>query len=241
MDKFTATSNSADAIVLIPTACRDSQIAPGLSKFGGNPDLPAGFQFDFDFQFFVGQINFAQISEIGSLQPLPDHGLLSLFLSPFANQSFKAVAKYFPHANHLERVLLPPAKHPCHPCRLTPHPVQTLPASGLPSEIYQNYENEFLRRFYPHKRQMHFDTPWHQMLGFHRDIARSEQTEEGQGGQILLLQIDSDSLVSMSWGYNGQLYFWIKQADLEAKNFANVSVELAIPIKKIEEAPNNAF
>jgi uncharacterized protein YwqG len=216
-----------NAIVLIPTACRDSQIGIGLSKFGGNPDLPIDFSLDFDFQYFVGQINFAQINHAGAIPPLPEQGLLSLFLSGLPNDSLVVEAPYFASAEQLQRNLLPPRKHPCHPCLLTPHSFQSIKADCVTPDAYQLYEQQFLRRFYPHKQNFEFDTPWHQMLGFHRNLAQTRPTSDEDDNRILLLQIDSDSLVSMTWGYNGQLYFWIERSALEAKNFHDLKVELA--------------
>ncbi|MDR3617358.1 MAG: YwqG family protein [Candidatus Obscuribacterales bacterium] len=214
MNNIEPTDHSTDAIALVPTACRDSQIDTGLSKFGGNPDLPDDFKLDFEFQLFIGQINFAQINGIGAAQPLPNTGLLSLFLSRLQD-SFIVEAKYFASTDGLQRILLPAKTHPCHPCRLTPHLFQSMSSANCRKEEYLQYENDFLRRFYPHKQNWDFDTPWHQMLGSY------------QNGKILLLQIDSDSLVSMSWGYNGKLNFWIRQSDLATKNFADIQVELA--------------
>jgi uncharacterized protein YwqG len=227
MDDFEPTALCADAIVLVPNACRDSQIDKGLSKFGGNPDLPEDFKLNFDYQYFVGQINFAQINGRGNFQLLPQVGILSIFLSLSPDQSCIAKVKYLASTDSLQRILLPPKKHPCHPCRLTPYPMQSMSAHDAANDDYMRYQNQFLQRFYPHKQKLDFDTPWHQMLGFSRNNARSEQKPETHRDRILLLQVDSDSLVSMSWGYNGNLYFWISQSDLEAKNFANVEVELA--------------
>lgn len=39
---------------------------------------------------------------------------------------------------------------------------------------------------------------------------------------VLLLQIDSDSEAGMQWASTGLLYFWITQADLQARNFDGV-------------------
>jgi uncharacterized protein YwqG len=236
MDDLSAKEHTGEAIVLVPTACRDSQINTGLSKFGGSPDLPENFQLNLEFQFFVGQINFAQINCSAAMPCLPGAGLLSLFLTSSADGSYSAQAKYFASTDGLQRILIPPKKHPCHPCRLTPHFFQSQSCEGFEgfegfegcdAAEYVRYEQKFLERFYPHKQEFDFDTPWHQMLGFYRDVARRKLMPDKDCGRVLLLQIDSDSLVSLSWGYNGQLYFWIEESDLAAKNFANVKVEFA--------------
>jgi uncharacterized protein YwqG len=53
------------------------------------------------------------------------------------------------------------------------------------------------------------------------DIRRNE-LEAGRGEWMLLLQIDTDDDIEMMWGDDGPLYFWIREADLKAKNFDDI-------------------
>ncbi|MBN9697074.1 MAG: DUF1963 domain-containing protein, partial [Zoogloea sp.] len=38
----------------------------------------------------------------------------------------------------------------------------------------------------------------------------------------LLLQLDSDPRTDMMWADGGKLYFWIREADLEKRDFSKV-------------------
>ncbi len=61
---------------------RDNPITPGISKFGGYPDVPKGFKWPQHNQGnyrFLCQIDFAQIADSPPL--LPKNGLLSLFVA----------------------------------------------------------------------------------------------------------------------------------------------------------------
>lgn len=48
---------------------------------------------------------------------------------------------------------------------------------------------------------------------------RRKELESGKNNWCLLLQIDTDEDAKMMWGDVGTLYYWIRNDDLEAKNF----------------------
>ena len=51
---------------------------------------------------------------------------------------------------------------------------------------------------------------------------RAKQLAQNAGDWELLLQLDSDSEnTDMMWGDMGRLFFWIKKADLQKRNFEN--------------------
>jgi len=58
------------------------------------------------------------------------------------------------------------------------------------------------------------------------DPARARALEVGADGWMLLLQLDSDESVHMSWGDGGMLYFWIRRADLLKRRFDRCWVRL---------------
>jgi uncharacterized protein YwqG len=94
------------------------------------------------------------------------------------------------------------------------------------------------------------DLPAHRVLG-HPDLIQSEMRLEcevvsrgiyfgGDRGEVvippdaeraardwrLLLQVDSDGDVGTEWGDVGRIYFWIRAADLQARDFSHVHLSL---------------
>ena len=51
------------------------------------------------------------------------------------------------------------------------------------------------------------------------DNPRLARLRRGAADWQLLLQVDSDPTTGMTWGDNGQLYFWIRRQDLAARKF----------------------
>jgi uncharacterized protein YwqG len=51
------------------------------------------------------------------------------------------------------------------------------------------------------------------------DDPRANEVLKGANDWQLLLQVDSDDDLNMQWGSTGILYYWIKQADLQAQRF----------------------
>lgn len=51
---------------------------------------------------------------------------------------------------------------------------------------------------------------------------RVESLKQGVTDWRLLLQIDSDDNAGMMWGDAGKIYYWIRQQDLQARDFDNV-------------------
>lgn len=55
------------------------------------------------------------------------------------------------------------------------------------------------------------------------DDPRRPALEPGAKDWLLLLQIDSDEEnLSTMWGDAGRVYFWIRQQDLQKRDFSNV-------------------
>ena len=51
------------------------------------------------------------------------------------------------------------------------------------------------------------------------DDPRAEELAKGASDWVLLCQIDSDVSAHMRWANNGMIYYWIKRADLQARQF----------------------
>ncbi|MWC29463.1 DUF1963 domain-containing protein [Paenibacillus sp. MMS18-CY102] len=64
---------------------QEQELALGCTKFGGNPDLPASFQWpvDGDEAFsFLFQLNLLELAAYNIDSPLPQEGILSFFINP---------------------------------------------------------------------------------------------------------------------------------------------------------------
>ncbi len=64
----------------------------------------------------------------------------------------------------------------------------------------------------------HLKSPFHQMFGYPVWV----QDDEQRRGEILLLQLDSDSGPGWMWGDVGILYFFIKENDFKEGNFSKI-------------------
>jgi uncharacterized protein YwqG len=65
---------------------------------------------------------------------------------------------------------------------------------------------------------------------------RAAELKSGSSEWGLLFQVDTDEDINMQWGDGGKLYFWIKNADLEAKRFEECWMRLQCSLQP-NEAP----
>ncbi len=55
-----------------------------------------------------------------------------------------------------------------------------------------------------------------------REDSRTDALRDGTQAWRLLLQVDTDDDIGMMWGDCGMLYFWVREDDLQQRNFQNV-------------------
>lgn len=84
------------------TLAPEEQISIGASKFGGSPDVPAGFVWPEGLEF-VAQVRLADLPK-PLPEPVPQDGLLSFFTRWSEGRVF-----YFPEGTPLHRTAMPPA------------------------------------------------------------------------------------------------------------------------------------
>jgi uncharacterized protein YwqG len=155
---------------------------------------------------------------------------------------------YHPDEQQLKRTTFPaqlPAKARFHAATLTLTPELTLaqqPQLELP-ELAWNDDDQakydpIFEQFY---NEADTQAPRHQLFGYPYTLQddmreqcqlvtnnitdandpRANEVLKGANDWQLLLQVDSDDDLNMQWGSAGMLYYWIKQADLQAQRFGH--------------------
>jgi uncharacterized protein YwqG len=231
-------------LLLVPTN------APGVSKLGGDPELPVGAEWPRNANgalAFVAQLDLAEIRDAGGHDWLPEAGVL---------HAFNDEQRYgFP--DHV-RVLFSAgcALAPrVHPSDLAPRlqyaerrvgfvPLRSFPSLdwlGLdPAEL--DIDDDELDRLADAPGEPFGDEVQHRIGGYPSDLQSSRMALECEhvarglpapveGQEVppaieraskswrLLLQVDSDPALGMSWG-GGRLYVFVREAHARAGNFS---------------------
>jgi uncharacterized protein YwqG len=243
----------ADAIIaeLAPSALlqRDptaGDVPLGVSRFGGEPDLPAHFAWPtreivetkgilrrhtlrrpggLD---FLAQIRCEELAGLALPDGVPRRGMLWVFYDaeeqPWGFRKEDAAAARIVHVadpGPLSRTQAPPRRrHAFRPCRIRPVESWTLPEQTIPIDS----DDEALVEAYLEELcvALHGDptSPLHRLLG-HGQWIQNDATEDEPGSR-LLLQIDSDDDVDgpgWMWGDAGRLYFTLMDEQLRAQRF----------------------
>lgn len=232
----------------------ETQLKPGITRFGSTPDFPQGWVWperNGSALPFVGQINLSEIAPYIRESLLPDSGILYFFFD--VDTFFET----WPHDRTTWSVLydgsalsaLRPVAIPetiARKRRYRPSPVTLATEITLPD--YSQYDSTSLQRlglrkpltdeeelaYYQVQAQLaqragvQRHIPIHRFLG-HADPVQwdmqSELAEKG-GDWQLLLQVDSDAAPDMDWGDTGRIYYWIRKQDLVQCNFSQVQLIL---------------
>ena len=222
-------SRVADQIARLARPCytikrllrSEDEIPAGASKFGGSPDVPAGFfwptaEGSKGPMEFVGQIRLADL-----LEPLPEAiprtGLLSFFTRWSDGRVY-----YYPEGTPLQRASgLPPSvapapsgfwQHVTAALKRRPDECRTYRACTL--EFVHAVQNEMELECDSIRRgeEMRWDLPQERFIAAAADW-------------VLLLQVDTDDYKEgpgWMWGDAGIVYFWIHRDDLTARAFDKV-------------------
>lgn len=237
------------AIALTATRADDREIPLGASKFGGAPDVPAGFVWPTWNQRplgFLAQINLEEVAPFDVESLLPKSGLLSFFHflsdadfqpdnSPEQIGSWRAF--YF-SITSLSAAFVPEGSQGDYP--IATAKISCSMKLTVPAHLYGNS--------YPKSDDFHMDdlTQWqnwekasyhlqphgqqHQLLGNPREVQDDARAEvagiTGRGDWLdwhLLFQIDADEEnLDFMWGNFGAIFFLIHKDELFAQDFSKV-------------------
>ena len=215
-----------NAIKIDAQARDDGDIAVGVSKFGGQPDLPASVPWPSNENgalSFVAQINFAEVSKFDTDGLLPKSGMLYLFYDinlriwgydPADKKGFAVIFSETAQ-DQLARQNMDSGNF-------------TFGARSL------SFKNELSWQAKENKLLGHSDNIQDGMelecelvangldcgdgsAYHHPNIA---EFEKNAAQWQLLLQIDSDWDSDMDWDGEGRVYLWIKRDDLAARDFS---------------------
>lgn len=232
------------------TSRRDASFpcATGISKFGGNPDLPTDFDWPRGAErslHFIAQFKLSELP-LGVIYGLPTVGMLYFFYDLNAQPwGFDPKDGIGHRVLYLESEAglsqsLPPDDIDCDEA-VSECYLQVATSLSLPSDppVGISFKD-------PDRWDAYFDlfSTTHQLLGHPAVIqnpmelecqlasrglyvgdpsgyqdSRAHALKEGASDWQLLFQMDSDDNAEIMWGDAGMIYYWIRKQDLAAKRF----------------------
>ncbi|HYR09501.1 MAG TPA: YwqG family protein [Longimicrobium sp.] len=206
-------------------------VPPGCSKFGGSPDLPAGFEWPHHAlgpYRFIGQINLSDIPS--GPHGLPDRGLLSFFYAHDEHgESFWGDPDYvrayrFPDAGALGTVEPPAAVRLGSTAVLAfqlgadvpPWPWDDVPLAVWPidASLHEAYD-EFRSRLHPTRRYL---------LGYPYNTTLAYDPTPGPEWRSLLT-LSSDDALEWYWHDGDWLVTFIEAHRLRAGDFSQINAD----------------
>ena len=240
------------AIRLKAHAVDETQLGQGATKFGGSPDLPAGYAWPEHSGSplpLVAQLNLAEVAPYDTRHLLPVEGRLYFFFDIDAffdswprHQTIWSVLYDHSVRSALQRVAIPETvakRYHYRPSAVTYATEMTLPdysrydatslqRIGLSAPLTDEEE----RAYYAVQAQLAgtvgttYHIPLHRLLG-HPDDVQWVMHRELPGAPIdwqLLFQMDSDGVPGTEWGDTGRIYYWIRTRDLVKRDFSGVEL-----------------
>lgn len=235
-------------------AVDETHLEPGATKFGGSPDLPAGYawpEHNGSPLPFVAQLNLSEVAQYDTMHLLPVEGRLYFFFDINAffdswprHQAIWRVLYDHNARTALQRVALPERsakRNHYRPSRVTFSAEMTLPD-------YSQYDATSIQRlglsgpltdeeewvYYEVQAQLAgtigttSHIPLHRLLG-HADDVQWDMHRDLIGAPTdwqLLFQLDSDGVLDTEWGDTGRIYYWIRTRDLVKRDFSGVELIL---------------
>jgi uncharacterized protein YwqG len=223
---------------------RRTEVAPTVSRFGGVPMAPQGWQWpvaEEEPRLFVGQINCAELRGLPGAEQLPASGMLAFF------GDHDAVTGCFPFDSHCvfywpDVDSLVQAKAPIEPivtfpvCAIVPRPLLDLPFPD--SDAVAGFGLN------KHQREAYFDVwqdvrhhgipsdyasyaSFSKLFGWPALVQNELGIFESRDGARLLLQVDPycNGETNHGWGPGGSLFYVLTDADLRAHAFARCELE----------------
>ncbi|MDJ0754492.1 MAG: YwqG family protein [Ardenticatenaceae bacterium] len=211
----------------------------GASKIGGLPDLPPNVSWPDNNGMpmsFVAQFNMSSVTALDSTGLLPSTGMLYFFFLIHGEAPTGISGKVLHLEGELRRTH-PPAELPKED-RFIACEVEMATRITLPPSDSDEIDVLKLTR----EERDRYDEVWWQIMpdgisllghpipvqwgGWMQETLRTCSDDEPAAAWQLLLQVDSDRNAGMMWGDMGSIYFWIREKDLKAQNFASICVML---------------
>lgn len=232
------------ALLLNPEAVKEP-LEIGTSKFGGHPDLPAGFdwpQLNGKPHMFIGQINLDEIQQTQAAQDLPITGLLSFFVlnedgEPYGDTDGSWNVTY--HSNDTSLVRKPPPAEfdeinfESRECRLIIVETLDLPyvstysfhgdcsgthratQMGITKDNRGVYE-KILETLMPEREESSHLLGWS-----HPNVSSGDPVDEGMRH---LLTVASEKLLEWCWEDGHDLYFSLSPEELTSRSFSSARI-----------------
>lgn len=215
----------AGCIALAPGKVR--AFPPGASKLGGDPDLPEDRPWPLGRRrrplSFLGQIRLSDLAGLPAASALPGKGRLWFFADTAGSEGGGRIECAVIHSvakpSSLKR------RKPPMDAKLGVPATDTFVELGLglqaslslpetpPPGLDEDAEEAYWNLIHP-------DAVVHKLLGHPNTIQGPiPGTGKGKPRNALLLQLDSDRRLDMSWGDGGRLYILIPEADLAKGDF----------------------
>lgn len=236
--------------IRLNTALQEEALAPGVSKLGGQPDLPPGTAWPLHQgrpMAFIAQVRLADIAPFDTQDLFPDSGLLSFFFyaddslgDEYGVPSRTRVLFITDEIDTVQPVAFPEAlaeEYRYSPCAIIVSQEITLPQPSWNSEELgdlQLTEEEqerycsLLNQASALQRNPEQEEVGgaHRMLGYpdyiQIDIFYDCPEPAGPEEWQLLLQVETDDQARMLWGDLGKLFFCIRRTDLARRDFSKV-------------------
>jgi uncharacterized protein YwqG len=231
-----------------------AQLELGATRFGGPPDLSAGYAWPERDGLplpFVAQINLSEVAPYDPMHLLPAGGMLSFFFDSDAffeswatrQQSWRVL--YDSSAlTTLKRVAIPETVAK----RYRYRPSAVAYSTEITFPDYSQYDSTSVERlglsgpltdeeervYYEVQAQLAgkagaiYHVPIHRLLG-HADVVQWDMHRDLPGDPTdwqLLFQMDSDDAPDTEWGDTGRIYYWIRTRDMMKRDFSGVELIL---------------
>lgn len=204
---------------------RSGPAPTGVSRLGGDPDLPPGLDWPSGRGrkplTFLGQIRLEDISAFSSASVLPRKGWLWFFADTLRASGSKvdcAVLHASPKASALRRRDPPWDKRENTPAVdvLDGRALRFRRALSLPLSTPAGLDDEEEESYWSLSRP---EGIIHRLLG-PPDAIQLSPAASGRKKEVLFLQVDSDPRFDLDWGDNGRLFILIPEADLAKGDFS---------------------
>lgn len=218
----------------------EADLAVGVSRVGGEPDLPPELPWPVGAEgpmLFVLQVDLAVVAPLDLEERLPSEGLLSVFADPFGREV--CVLHFGPHGSGVPLVRRPTPLDSLRPafraCGVEVRAELHLPP---PSSVFLDTADGG-SVFDSDERDAYWDEVWlawrehlrpgpagacgiHQLLGY----AVAERLEAQALDEEVLIGFDSDDRADMNWGDVHCVWVFMTRERLAARAFTELRVEM---------------